>query len=247
MSRRFFLSAVLATVSALALAPALAANAPAKAAVSTPIVEGVDYVVIEDGKPFAPVKGKVEVVEVFGYTCPHCAHFEPTVSAWKAKRTKDVNFVPLAAPFGGYWMPYAKAFYSAQELGAAGRTHAAVFKALHEDHALPINGATVDELATFYAAFRRRPGEVHAGLRRPESAGPHGPGPGVHYAQRRRWDADDGGQRQVPRDRCALLRRRAAHRRCPDRERKERRQALGVIDALLFSAALAILCHPSEP
>ena len=36
MRRRFFLSAVLATVSALALAPALAADAPAKAAVSTP-------------------------------------------------------------------------------------------------------------------------------------------------------------------------------------------------------------------
>ena len=153
MSRRFFLSAVLATVSALAL-PALAADAPAKAAVSTPIVEGVDYVVIEDGKPFAPpVKGKVEVVEVFGYTCPHCAHFEPTVSTWKAKRTKDVNFVALAAPFGGYWMPYAKAYYSAQELGVTGRTHAAVFKALHEDHALPINGATVGELATFYAGY----------------------------------------------------------------------------------------------
>lgn len=153
MSRRFFLSAALTTVSALALAPALAADAPAKAAVSTPIVEGVDYVVIEDGKPFAPVKGKVEVVEVFGYTCPHCAHFESTVSAWKAKRTKDVNFVALAAPFGGYWMPYAKAYYSAQELGVTGRTHAAVFKALHEDHALPINGATVGELATFYAGY----------------------------------------------------------------------------------------------
>ena len=153
MSRRFFLSAVLATVSAIALSPALAADAPATPAASTPLVEGVDYVVIADGKPFAPVKGKVEVVEVFGYTCPHCAHFEPQVSAWKARRTKDVNFVPMAAPFGGYWMPYARAYYSAQELGVAGRTHAAVFKALHEDHALPINGATVGELATFYAGY----------------------------------------------------------------------------------------------
>lgn len=157
MRRRFFLSAVLATVSALALAPALAADAPSKVPVSTPIVEGVDYVVIADGKPFAPVKGKVEVVEVFGYTCPHCAHFEPKVAAWKARRTKDVNFVPLAAPFGGYWMPYAKAYYTSQELGITGRTHAAVFKALHEDHALPINGATVGELATFYAGYGADP------------------------------------------------------------------------------------------
>jgi thiol:disulfide interchange protein DsbA len=148
MSRRTFLAAALAAVSVFALSPGFAADAPANA----PIEEGTDYVVIPDGKPFAPVKGKVEVVEVFGYTCPHCAHFEPMVSAWKT-RHKDVNFVPLAAPFGGYWMPYAKAYYTAQELGVATRTHDAVFKALHEDHALPISGASVDELATFYAGY----------------------------------------------------------------------------------------------
>ncbi len=147
MSRRTFLAAALATASAFLLAPALAANAP------IPVAEGVNYVVIPDGKPFAPVKGKVEVVEVFGYTCPHCAHFEPKISAWKASHAKDVNFVPLAAPFGGYWMPYAKAFYTAQELGVANRTHAAVFKAVHEDGLLPRNGATAGELATFYAGY----------------------------------------------------------------------------------------------
>ena len=95
MSRRYFLAAALAAASAFFLMPA-AADAPKDRA----IVEGIDYEVIPDGQAFAPVKGKVEVVEVFGYTCPHCAHFEPQVSAWKARHTKDVNFVALAAPFG---------------------------------------------------------------------------------------------------------------------------------------------------
>lgn len=144
MIRRLLLSLLL-----LLPAAALAADAPA----SQPPQEGVDYVVIADGKPFAaPVKGKVEVVEVFGYTCPHCAHFQPEVSAWSAKR-KDVNFVPLAAPFGGYWIPYAKAFYTAQELGAVARTHDAVFKAVHEAGTLPRNNPSVGELATFYAGY----------------------------------------------------------------------------------------------
>jgi thiol:disulfide interchange protein DsbA len=144
MIRRLLLTLLL-----LVPAAALAADAPA----SQPLQEGVDYVVIADGKPFAaPVKGKVEVVEVFGYTCPHCAHFEPQVAAWRARR-KDVNFVPLAAPFGGYWTPYAKAFYTSQELGVAARTHDAVFKAVHETGTLPRNNPSVGELATFYAGY----------------------------------------------------------------------------------------------
>ncbi len=117
------------------------------------IVEGTDYVVIADGKPFAPVKGKVEVVEVFGYTCPHCAHFQPQVAAWHRKNAKQVSFVPLAAPFGGYWTPYAKAFYTAQGLGVLDKSHDAMFLALHTDGSLPLRNPSVDEIAAFYGRY----------------------------------------------------------------------------------------------
>ena len=144
-------------------------------------------------------------------------------------------------------MPYAKAFYSAQELGVAGRTHAAVFKALHDDHALPINGATVGELATFYAGYGVDAAKFTQAFDGPKVQARMDQAREFITAQRRRWDADAGGQRQVPRDRRTLLRRRSAHRRCAGRTRKECRQALSVIGGSLFSAALAILCHPSEP
>ena len=55
------------------------------AATPTPLVEGKDYERIADAGPFAPLAGKIEVVEMFGYTCPHCAHFEPQLEAWAAK------------------------------------------------------------------------------------------------------------------------------------------------------------------
>lgn len=126
------------------------------------IVEGTDYVVIADGQPFAPVKGKVEVVEVFGYTCPHCAHFQPQVDAWRRKNAKQVNFVPLAAPFGGYWTPYAKAFYAAQDLGVMERSHDAMFVALHTNGSLPLRNPSVDELAGFYAAYGVDPAKFAA-------------------------------------------------------------------------------------
>ncbi|MGH8072462.1 MAG: thiol:disulfide interchange protein DsbA/DsbL [Lysobacter sp.] len=122
-------------------------------AASSPLVAGTDYVEIADGQPFAPQPGKIEVVEVFGYTCIHCAHFEPLISKWKAGLPADVSFVPVPAPFGGYWIPYAQAFHAAQAQNLLGKTHGAVFNALHEAHSLPITNATPAEIAGFYAAY----------------------------------------------------------------------------------------------
>lgn len=133
---------------------AVAAGSAAIAAASGPaLVAGTDYVVIEGGQPFDPANGKIEVVEVFGYTCPHCASFQPLVNAWKAKLPADVRFTYVPAPFGGYWIPYAKAFYAAESMGVLGRSHDAVFQALHLDRTLPIQGATPQELGKFYARF----------------------------------------------------------------------------------------------
>lgn len=113
-------------------------------------VEGTDYEVIAGGTPYAPRAGRIEVVEVFGYACPACARFEPDFAAWKAKQARDVDVVAVAAPFGGAWDPFARAYYAARALGVADRTHRAVFDAIHRDGTLPRN-ATDDELAAFYA------------------------------------------------------------------------------------------------
>ena len=145
MTARFAL--LLALLLPLAPIAAHAANAPAAA----PLVEGEDYSVIADGKPFAPVKGKIEVAEIFMYGCHHCANFEPMVQAWKAKQPKDVSFsyVPVAYELDD---PFAQAYFAAQQLGVLGKTHAATFNAVHESQDLPAN-ATIDELAGFYATL----------------------------------------------------------------------------------------------
>ncbi|QGW66541.1 thioredoxin domain-containing protein [Lysobacter soli] len=136
-----------------------AAPAPAPAAEAAPPqgpapVAGTDYVEIAGGQPSEPTGGKIEVVEVFGYTCPHCAHFEPLVEAWKAKQPADVKFVALAAPFGGYWEPYARAFYTAQTMGVLDKTHEAVFNAIHVDKVLPVQPLpTNEQIGAFYAKY----------------------------------------------------------------------------------------------
>ncbi len=135
------------------------------AAADAPLVEGRDYTPIADAGPFAPLAGKIEVVEVFGYTCPACAHFEPQLEAWVAKLPRDVRFTPVAAPFGGYWDAYARAFYAAEQLGVFKRSHAAMFKALHEQRSLPLQNVSPQELATFYAQYGVQPQQYIDALR----------------------------------------------------------------------------------
>ena len=130
----------------------LALAGPVLASVDAPVA-GVDYVEIAGGQPFAPAAGKIEVAEVFGYVCPHCAHFEPILAEWKRRQPADVQLTRIPAAFGGYWAPYARAYYAAEQLGVVDKTHKAMFDALHAERTLPIQNVSLDELAAFYARF----------------------------------------------------------------------------------------------
>lgn len=130
--------------------PLLACAAPNA---NAPLVEGQDYELIDNPAPFAPLAGKVEVVEVFGYTCGHCAHFEGVLQPWLAKLPAHVRFTPVPAVFGGHWDAYARAYYAAEQLGVAKRGHAALFDALHEKRSLPMQGVSIEQLSGFYSAY----------------------------------------------------------------------------------------------
>ena len=108
---------------------------------------GADYTVIDP--PQATSTGdKVEVVEVFSYACPHCAHFQPYVDELKSKLPANAQFVLIPAVFNASWEPFARAFYTAQALGLVDKTHQALFDAIHRDH-LPLRD--IDSLANWYA------------------------------------------------------------------------------------------------
>ncbi len=138
------------------------------AANSTPPVAGEDYIEIDGGQPFAPLDGKVEVVEVFGYTCPHCAHFEPQLQAWSAKQPSYVRVTPLPGVFGGTWDAFARAYYAADVLGVAKRSHLAMFQAIHDQHSMPAQNVSPQELATFYTAYGVQPQRFIDTLKSPQ-------------------------------------------------------------------------------
>jgi protein dithiol oxidoreductase (disulfide-forming) len=133
--------------SLLATAACAADTAPPAAARQW--VAGSDYLVLDPPVPTS-TGSKIEVVEVFSYACPHCAHFQTYIDELKSKLPASAQFVLLPAVFNAAWEPFARAFYTAQALGIVDKTHQALFDALHRDH-LPIT--SLDALAKFYAGY----------------------------------------------------------------------------------------------
>jgi len=145
--------AVLVLLFGLGVTTACSADSAPAAAAAKQWVEGSDYAVIDP--PVATSTGdKVEIVEVFSYACPHCAHFQPYADELKSQLPGNAQFVLVPAVFNPSWEPFARAFYTAQTLGLVDKTHQALFDAIHRDH-LPLN--TIDALANFYGGYGTAP------------------------------------------------------------------------------------------
>ena len=134
--RNLILSAVIAGASLFAVA-----------AQAEPIEAGKQYVELSSAVPVAK-PGKIEVVELFWYGCPHCYHFEPTINPWIAKLPDDVNFVRVPAMFGGVWDLHGQMFITLQTMGVEAKVHSAVFEAIQKDGK---KLATPEEMAEFLA------------------------------------------------------------------------------------------------
>lgn len=114
-----------------------------------PFEAGKDYFVIEPAQPTTS-GDKIEVIEVFGYSCVHCAHAAPVVTQWRKTLPADVQFVLMPAVFGGVWEAYARAYYAAETLGVVERSHDRLFEVLHTERR-PVRN--MDDIAAFYGEY----------------------------------------------------------------------------------------------
>jgi thiol:disulfide interchange protein DsbA len=107
----------------------VASSAPVARAAWT---EGQDYVLLRPPQNTTVPAGKVEVMEVFSYGCPACNNFQPVMNKLKRSLPANVQFVLLPAAFNTSedWPMFQRAFFAAQSLGIADRTHAAMFDAV---------------------------------------------------------------------------------------------------------------------
>jgi thiol:disulfide interchange protein DsbA len=123
------------------------AVAPATPASPAAWEAGKNYFLVDPPQPTSS-GDKVEVLEIFSYACPHCAHFQPYAEQLKQSLPAYASFGYMPAIFNAQWEPYARAFYAAETLGVLDKTHQALFDALHRDH-MPLR--SIEDLATFYA------------------------------------------------------------------------------------------------
>ena len=101
-------------------------------AADVPLEAGKTYVELSNPVPVA-VPGKIEVVEMFWYGCPHCYAFEPVINPWVEKLPADVHFVRMPAMFGGPWDAHGQLFLTLDAMGVENKVHAAVFNAIQKE------------------------------------------------------------------------------------------------------------------
>ena len=135
LTRRQLLTAGAAASASLAFAgltprAALAQKAPQ---------DGRDYTTLT-APQLTDKPGKIEVIEFFGFWCPHCNEFEPTLEAWVKKQSADVSmrFVPVA--FSDAQVPLQRLFYTLKYLGKDEALRTKVFAAIHVTHT-PLDNA----------------------------------------------------------------------------------------------------------
>lgn len=118
------------SAAALAL---VAAGAIGPAALAADLQEGRDYRTLAKPQPVETGK-KIEVIEFFSFSCPHCRDIEPVLSAWVKRLPANVQLRRIPAQFSPIWIGTAKVWYTLEALGEE-RLVPEVFSAIHGQNA----------------------------------------------------------------------------------------------------------------
>ena len=119
MQRRQF------SITAATLALASAAHAQGQ-----PPKEGVDYLILDKPAP-TEAAGKIEVVEFFWYSCPHCNRFEPQLDEWVRKMPRDVLLRRAPIAFRPDFEPQQRLYFALEAMNKVDALHKKVFYAIH--------------------------------------------------------------------------------------------------------------------
>jgi thiol:disulfide interchange protein DsbA len=112
--------------------------------------EGVNYKKLVPAQPTSVSPGKVEVVEVFWYGCPHCYALDPALETWRRQdKPPYVEFVRVPAIWNDTLRMHARVFYTAEVLGKLDELHSAIFREIHVNHDM-LN--TVEKISAFFTA-----------------------------------------------------------------------------------------------
>ena len=72
--------------------------------------EGKEYRKLDKAVPVEAAAGKIEVIEFFWYSCPHCNAFEPKLVNWIKKLPPDVTVRRVPVAFRDEFVPQQRLF-----------------------------------------------------------------------------------------------------------------------------------------
>jgi thiol:disulfide interchange protein DsbA len=118
--------------------------------------ENVDYKRLVPTQPTVGGADKIEVAELFMYSCPHCYTLDPEIDRWAAQLDPAVRFVRIPVIFNRVAQVHARLFYTAELLASNGtlkepaKLHQAVFAEFHRRNNRLISE---DSIARLFARF----------------------------------------------------------------------------------------------
>ena len=139
-------------IARLLVAWLLVCGAGAASAQSLPR-ENIDYTIVRPPQPTEAPAGKVEVIEFFGYWCPACNVFEPTLHDWVARNDGKIRmiYVPMPTHFRTGDAALQKLYYTLDAMGMERQLRPQIFAAIHTQRSLA-DTAGIDALADWSAA-----------------------------------------------------------------------------------------------
>jgi len=114
---------------------------------------GVNYDPVVPSQPTSVPSGKVEVLEVFWYACPHCYALEPYLAAWRKTKPDYVEFVRVPVMWGPVHRAHAQLYYTLKQLGRNDLDDK-VFETLHQQQN-PLVGNSPEETLTRQLQFAK--------------------------------------------------------------------------------------------
>ena len=114
-----------------AAAGAALLGAPLAAWAQKPPQDGTDYRTLERRVPVEAPEGKIEVIEFFWYSCPHCYRFEPKLVSWSKRQPPDVVLRRVPAAFRDDMVPQQRLFYTLEAMGVLDEMHPKVYESIH--------------------------------------------------------------------------------------------------------------------
>ncbi|MFN7570601.1 MAG: thiol:disulfide interchange protein DsbA/DsbL [Betaproteobacteria bacterium] len=110
-------------------------------------VEGQQYQLVRPPQP-TESGGKVEVLEFFQYSCPHCYRFHPELEGWVKRQGAAIDFKRIPINWDGNTMPHTKIYFTLEQMGRLD-LHDKVFRAIQIDRRKLVDP---NEIADFMAA-----------------------------------------------------------------------------------------------